>query len=74
MPSPPGSTAFTPAPPPDGAAIGASRTQFLGDFADGTVGRHHNTFQHRSRVLRQLTDANSLAEAERLQSVGKDAA
>jgi len=25
------------------------------DFSSGLVGQHHNTFQHRSRVLRQLT-------------------
>lgn len=25
------------------------------DFANGLVGTHYNTFQHRSRVLRQMT-------------------
>ena len=25
------------------------------DFVDGRVGKRHNTFEHRSRVLRQLT-------------------
>ena len=25
------------------------------DFSNGLVGQHHNTFQHRARVLRQLT-------------------
>jgi len=25
------------------------------DFANGSVGERHNTFEHRSRLLRQLT-------------------
>jgi hypothetical protein len=28
---------------------------FAKDFMDGRVGQQHNTFEHRSRVLRQLT-------------------
>jgi len=52
--------AFGLAPSPGAAAIAAARTQFLGDFAAGAVGRHHNTYQHRSRVLRQLTEASSV--------------
>ena len=36
--------------------LAAMRTRFEADFADGLVGQHHNTFQHRSRVLRQLDD------------------
>lgn len=28
----------------------------LTDFTNGFVGEHHNTFQHRSRVLRQLSN------------------
>jgi hypothetical protein len=38
------------------AELAAMRAQFLADFAGGTMGRHHNTYQHRSRVLRQMTD------------------
>ena len=41
--------------PTPSAALAAMRTKFLADFAGGFVGQHHNTFQHRSRVLRQLT-------------------
>ena len=35
------------------AALIAMRHAFLADFAAGRVGPSHNTFQHRSRVLRQ---------------------
>lgn len=38
------------------AELAAMRAQFLADFAGGTMGRRHNTYQHRSRVLRQLAD------------------
>jgi hypothetical protein len=31
------------------------RAQFIADFTGGRIGQHHNTFQHRERVLRQLT-------------------
>jgi hypothetical protein len=44
-------------PEPGDSRLLAMRARFLADFADGTMGRHHNTFQHRSRVLRQLTEA-----------------
>ena len=40
------------------ARLTAMRADFLADFADGRIGRHHNTFEHRSRVLRQLTEAS----------------
>lgn len=30
------------------------RAKFLADFSGGTMGQHHNTYQHRSRVLRRL--------------------
>jgi hypothetical protein len=33
----------------------AMRARFMADFVGGRIGRHHNTFQHRERVLRQLT-------------------
>ena len=33
----------------------AMRAQFMADFVGGRIGRHHNTLQHRERVLRQLT-------------------
>lgn len=34
--------------------LAAMRARFLVDFAGGTMGRHHNTYQHRARVLRRL--------------------
>jgi hypothetical protein len=33
----------------------AMRARFMADFIGGRIGQHHNTFQHRERVLRQLT-------------------
>jgi len=35
------------------------REKFLADFASGTMGRHHNTYQHRARLLRQLSGVPS---------------
>lgn len=46
-------------PPPD---LPAMRARFIADFIGGRIGRHHNTFQHRERVLRQLTAAQRLAD------------
>lgn len=34
--------------------LAAMRAKFLADFSGGTMGQHHNTYQHRSRVLRRL--------------------
>lgn len=36
-------------------AVRVMDMKLLADFTNGLVGEHHNTFQHRSRVLRQLT-------------------
>ena len=33
----------------------AMRARFMADFTGGRIGQHHNTFQHRERVIRQLT-------------------
>lgn len=41
----------------------AMRASFIADFVGGRIGRHHNTFQHRERVLRQLTQAQLRVEA-----------
>ena len=27
----------------------------MGDFVNGRIGERHNTYEHRSRVLRQMT-------------------
>ena len=36
------------------------------DFANGLVGTHYNTFQHRSRVLRQMTATlNAMSDGPR---------
>jgi hypothetical protein len=45
------------------AALGDMNSTFLGDLSAGTVGMKHNTFEHRSRVLRQLTDELALLRA-----------
>ena len=37
------------------AALRDMTALFASDCANGRVGQHHNTFQHRARVLRQLT-------------------
>jgi len=52
-------------PPPELPAsdLPAMRARFIADFVGGRVGRQHNTFQHRERVLRQLTRAQALADA-----------
>lgn len=42
----------------DAGALAAMRAQFLSDFSNGRMGQHHNTFQHRARILRQLDAAN----------------
>lgn len=42
-----------------GHELAAMREKFLADFASGTMGRHHNTYQHRARLLRQLSGVPS---------------
>lgn len=37
------------------AALADMTAAFSCDFVNGRVGEHHNTFEHRSRVLRQMT-------------------
>lgn len=37
------------------AALGDMAAAFSSDFIGGLVGKRHNTFEHRSRVLRQMT-------------------
>ena len=34
--------------------LAAMRAQFIADFAGGTMGNRHNTYEHRSRILRQM--------------------
>ena len=34
--------------------LAAMRAQFIADFAGGTMGWRHNTYEHRSRVLGQM--------------------
>lgn len=41
--------------PPRPPGLAAMRARLNTDFANGLVGQRHNTFQHRSRVLAQLT-------------------
>jgi hypothetical protein len=44
---------------PPVADLPGMEARFAADFADGLMGRLHNTFQHRSRVLRQLAEDES---------------
>lgn len=37
------------------AALADMTAAFSSDFVNGRVGEHNNTFEHRSRVLRQMT-------------------
>ena len=36
------------------AAIADMTTTFSADFVSGSIGQRHNTYEHRSRVLRQM--------------------
>jgi hypothetical protein len=47
------------APSPDLAAM---RAKLFSDFANGVVGQHHNSFQHRSRILRQLSNLRLVSQ------------
>src|SRR5690242_19380034 len=38
--------------------LAVMRTRLNADFANGLVGERHNTFQHRTRVLRRLAAAS----------------
>ena len=42
-----------------GPDLAAMKAQFAADFANGLIGRNHNTYQHRARVLRQLAQRES---------------
>ncbi|MDQ8756744.1 hypothetical protein RCO27_10940 [Sphingosinicella sp. LHD-64] len=44
--------------------LAAMRARFVADFSGGLMGQHHNTYQHRARVLRQQTDASRRAAGE----------
>lgn len=46
------------------AALRDMTESFSGDFIDGRVGQLHNTFEHRSRVLRQLTAKLAVMRSE----------
>ena len=48
-----------PASIPDLAAM---RAKLFNDFANGVVGQHHNSFQHRSRILRQLSNLRLVSQ------------
>lgn len=45
-----------PARDPADADLAGMQTRFASDFANGLIGRQHNTYQHRSRVLRRLAE------------------
>lgn len=37
------------------AALSDMKTRFSSDLVEGRMGARHNTFQHRARIIRQLT-------------------
>ncbi|GAA4822437.1 hypothetical protein GCM10023232_19890 [Sphingosinicella ginsenosidimutans] len=45
-------------------ALVAMRAKFAADFADGLMGQRYNTFEHRSRILRQMAQAEGLRDAK----------
>ncbi len=50
---------------PDRSGLAALRARFMADFTAGRVGRRHNIFQHRERMLRQLNAAADAAARTR---------
>ena len=49
-----------------GAALQDMTAAFSSDFASGMIGQCHNTFSHRTRVLRQMADDLALMRARDL--------
>jgi hypothetical protein len=45
-------------------ALVAMRAKFAADFANGLMGQRYNTFEHRSRILRQMAQAEGLRDAK----------
>ena len=48
------------------AALRDMTAAFSSDFASGLIGQRHNTFSHRTRVLRQMADDLALMRARDL--------
>jgi hypothetical protein len=48
------------------AALQDMTAAFSSDFASGLIGQRHNTFSHRTRVLRQMADDLALMRARDL--------
>lgn len=47
------------------AALADMKSTFQRDFADGRIGTKHNTYAHRSRILRQMTESlNRIRESD----------
>lgn len=46
------------------AALADMTAAFSDDFANARVGERHNTYQHRSRVLRQMTASLAAMRAQ----------
>jgi hypothetical protein len=40
---------------PSAELLAEHRAAFVADFGAGRIGQHHNTYQHRARLLRQET-------------------
>jgi len=46
------------------AALADMMTVFCSDFANGLMGQRHNTYGHRSRILRQMAGRLTAMRAE----------
>jgi hypothetical protein len=46
------------------AALADMTAAFSSDFSDGRVGQRYNTYEHRSRVLRQMTESLATMRAQ----------
>ncbi|ODP38864.1 hypothetical protein BFL28_13155 [Sphingomonas turrisvirgatae] len=45
-------------------ALRDATASFADDLSRGTIGRHHNTYQHRTRILRQMAAELSGSRAD----------
>lgn len=49
-------------------ALADMTTRFFDDLFNGTIGRRHNTYEHRSRILRQMAAELAGSRSQALRS------
>ena len=49
-------------------ALADMKTRFSDDLSNGTIGRRHNTYEHRSRILRQMAAELADSRSQALRS------